>query len=167
MKLKEFRKILKGLKVGSVVSITDYRDYDYKSCNTGGAYSYTESYKKLENGKFEVEYSTSSVFNYCPFCGQFINGECNCYEEYEQISIEVLAAILKYCWKDQNFEIIFNKNLQKTVNWDGLFLFTIITRLALKCSNLFLEISHYKQHWTEVVSVASAVSDMSILYSVR
>ena len=102
---KEFKKILKELKEGSVITVTDYSDYDYQYCTTGGAYSYTESYKKLENGKFEVEYSTSSSFNYCEYCGQFINGECNCYEEYEQISIEELAEILEYAWYAPEHEV--------------------------------------------------------------
>lgn len=102
---KEFKELLKELKTGSVIRITDYSEHDPGKSVTGGAYSYTERYKKLENGKFEVEYSTSSAFHYCPFCGQFTSGECNCYEEYEQISLEEFAEILEYAWYAPNYGV--------------------------------------------------------------
>lgn len=103
---KELKKSLEKLEKGSIVTVTDYSEYKEGSSNTGGNYSYTERYKKLENDKWEVSYSTSSVFYYCPYCGYFASGECSCYEEYEEISSEELAGILKYAWEDPDFGVV-------------------------------------------------------------
>ena len=64
-----FNGLLKELKKGAVITITE-----------GGAYRYTESYEKLENGKFK-------------------------YEEYAQISLEELAGILECAWGYPDFGI--------------------------------------------------------------
>jgi len=98
----KFYGLLKELKTGAVITVTDYSEYESGKSNTGGAYSYSQRYEKLENEIWKLSFHTSSSFNYCEYCGQFINGECNCYEEYEQVSMEEVAGILEYAWSDPN-----------------------------------------------------------------
>ena len=97
---KEFNELLKEVKKGYVITITDYSEYEAGKSNDGGAYSYTQRYEKLENGNWKLSYHTSSIFYYCEFCGTFQNGECSCNEEYEEVSLGELARILEYSWAD-------------------------------------------------------------------
>ena len=104
---KEFNERLKELKTGFIITITDYSEYEPEKSNTGGAYSYTQRYEKMENGNWKLSFYTSSSFSYCECCGTFQNGECSCNEEYDEISSEEFAEILEYAWHDPKHGVYF------------------------------------------------------------
>jgi len=61
-----------------VVKIVDRTQFMADTCNNGGNYSFTVTYRQIAADKFEVLHSTSSEFPYCPLCGSFYQGSCPC-----------------------------------------------------------------------------------------
>lgn len=88
------------------VKITDYSEYEGGQCNTSGKYSYTTHYYRVGYDEWEVEYSTSADFKYCPICGSF--GDCGC-EEYGCTPLVVTTeTVLKDVLRvqgDANYEV--------------------------------------------------------------
>ena len=60
------------------ISIIDNSNYAADKCNNGGSYSFTTTYRQINDDQFEVLHSTSSEFPYCPLCGSFYQGNCPC-----------------------------------------------------------------------------------------
>ena len=59
--IKNVKKIILG----------DYTDYEQeRSCN-GGCYAYFTTFKRIDDNKWEVTYSTTSEFEYCLYMGRF------------------------------------------------------------------------------------------------
>lgn len=83
------------------VIITDYSDYKAETSNNGGNYSYSTIYRLVENGKYngkyEVSYSTSAEFDFCPCCGRFGCTDCDpsSDEDYEYISESKVKTAIK------------------------------------------------------------------------
>ena len=99
------------------VKITDYTNFASDSCCNGGNYSFTVTYRQINDDNFEVLHSTSSEFDYCPLCGNFYQGNCPCGMEepdivnYEQVKKEVDVANMRHygnfediqvCWEEEN-----------------------------------------------------------------
>ena len=55
------------------VRFNDFSEYESGKSNNGGCYGFWTDYTRLENGKFEVSYGTTSDFEFCPVCGSFNN----------------------------------------------------------------------------------------------
>ena len=97
------------------VTFVDYSDYESDKCNNGGQYAYFTNYTRVENG-FEVSYSTTADFEYCPVCGSFedhYEGECSENEsqyscgEYEVISAdELLQKINNFSETEDEYIIV-------------------------------------------------------------
>jgi hypothetical protein len=53
------------------VRFSDYTNYHPQRCRNGGEYAFWEK-ASVENGQIVGgKHTTSSDFNYCPYCGQF------------------------------------------------------------------------------------------------
>ena len=84
------------------VKITDYTNFASDSCCNGGNYSFTVTYRQIDDDNFEVRHSTSSEYPYCPLCGNFYQGNCPCGKEdpdvvnYEQVKKEVDVANMRH-----------------------------------------------------------------------
>ena len=78
------------------IKIVDDSRYVSGKSHNGGGYRFTETYRRNDDGTYSVTYGTSADFAYCPFCGNFIQGECPCgYEEPRKVSAdEVLETVL-------------------------------------------------------------------------
>ena len=61
-----------------IVKIVDRTHFVVDTCNNGGDYSYTVTYRQIADDKFEVWHSTSAEFDYCPLCGSFYQENCPC-----------------------------------------------------------------------------------------
>lgn len=86
-----------------IVKIVDRTQFEADTCNNGGSYSFTTTYRQIGDGKFEVLYSTSADFDYCPLCGSFYQKDCPCGMEgpdivsWEEVQKEVdVANIRRY-----------------------------------------------------------------------
>ena len=60
------------------ISIIDNSNYAADKCNNGGSYSFTTTYRQINDDQFEVLHSTSSELPYCQLCGSFYQGSCPC-----------------------------------------------------------------------------------------
>lgn len=70
-------KELEAIAVGGSVIITDYSVYNPDGCFTGGAYWFSDEYKKISSNRFLVYYRTSAKFRFCSKCGMFeCSGSC-------------------------------------------------------------------------------------------
>jgi hypothetical protein len=105
MNPKIYNVILKSLEKWSVVTMTEYSQYEDRNCNDGGAYSFTQCYEKTENGMWKLSFYTSSSFDYCPCCGSFHNGECSCDGNHQQYATKEVARFLESNWEDPEIEI--------------------------------------------------------------
>lgn len=74
------------------VSITDWSGYDPDRCNNGGRYSYTTTYHRRVDDKWDILYSTSAEFEFCPYCGMFGMG-CGCTHPEQSTTAEVMEQI--------------------------------------------------------------------------
>ena len=85
-----------------IVKIVDRTHFVSETSNNGGDYSYTVTYRQIADDMFEVLYSTSAEFDYCPLCGNFYQGNCPCGKEdpdvvnYEQVKKEVDVANMRH-----------------------------------------------------------------------
>ena len=71
------------------VRLHDFSKYDPLNCHTGGSYSYSIQYFRVGPDAWDVEYSTSSDFEYWKYCGTFINnrtadGKCEICEDVQE-----------------------------------------------------------------------------------
>lgn len=54
------------------VVLSNYENYQERTCHTGGNYAFFTIYEKEEsNDRWKVSYETTSEFAYCPVCGTF------------------------------------------------------------------------------------------------
>lgn len=94
-----------------IVKIVDRTHFAADTCNNGGGYSYTVTYRQIADDKFEVWHSTSAEFDYCPLCGNFYQGNCPCGMEgpdvvnYEQVKKEVDVANMRRYHNGENIEV--------------------------------------------------------------
>lgn len=79
------------------IIITDYSDFVADKCNNGGNYSYSTIYRQIKNNLYEVSYSTSAEFDFCPCCGRFGCTDCDPSndEDYEYISESKVKTAIK------------------------------------------------------------------------
>lgn len=95
------------------VTITDYTHYASDSCCNGGNYSFTVTYRQIDDDNFEVLHSTSSEYPYCPLCGNFYQGNCPCGMEepeirtWEQVKTEVENAHNRATYGDEDITISY------------------------------------------------------------
>ena len=84
-------KKLETIDIGGSVVVTDYSVYDPDNCFTGGAYWFSNEYKKISYNKYLVYYRTSAKFRFCSKCGMFnCNGYCGnrqCISQAELIAL--------------------------------------------------------------------------------
>lgn len=59
------------------IKISDYTNYDWRTCFNGGGYAFFTTYREMPDGRFRVEFDTTADFEYCPFCGCF-GDSCGC-----------------------------------------------------------------------------------------
>lgn len=68
---------LETINLGGSVVVTDYSVYNPDNCFTGGAYWFSDEYKKISSNKYLVYYRTSAKFRFCSKCGRFeCSGNC-------------------------------------------------------------------------------------------
>lgn len=104
IKIKYTKKIKNG-KFNRVV-VTDLRGYDPEKCNDGGAYAFYTHFDKISNDQFTTSYYTSADFDYCPYCGNFVNNyDSHTYECDEEIvnRAELINIINSYANKENIF----------------------------------------------------------------
>lgn len=91
------------------VKIVDRTHFVSETSHNGGDYSFTATYHQIADDKFEVSYSTSADFDYCPLCGSFYQGNCPCGMEgpeivsWEEVETAVDIANIR---RDGSFEDI-------------------------------------------------------------
>ena len=95
-----------------VVSITDYTEYREGHNHTDGQYSYTDKYRRISHDLWELTYSTSADFSYCPVSGGFEECEnCPCYEDGEytckpkKVSTVDLQKAIDYYVNKKHYQI--------------------------------------------------------------
>lgn len=78
------------------VIITDLSNFKPETCHDGGNYSYSTIYRFVGNGKYEVSYSTSAEFDFCPCCGRFNCTDCDPANDsdYEYVSESELNLLI-------------------------------------------------------------------------
>lgn len=81
--------ILNGVKK---VTIVDWSEYDPNLCCNGGKYMYETTYHRRSSGEWDVLYSTSADFEFCPYCGMFGDG-CGCTHPEQSTTAEVMKQI--------------------------------------------------------------------------
>lgn len=86
------------------VSITDWSGYDPDRCNNGGGYSYTTTYYRKDDDKWDVIYSTSAEFEYCPYCGMFGSG-CRCTHP-QQATTDVVMERITALKDDRDYTVV-------------------------------------------------------------
>lgn len=93
----------------SIVSITDFSDYEEGKSNTGGKYAYNTTYAKIGENKWEVSYSTTADFEYCEICGSFGHNreDCQWQSDNEIITTEELDDIILKLVNDADIEIAY------------------------------------------------------------
>ena len=93
------------------VKIVDRTHYASDTCCNGGNYSFSVTYRQIDDDNFEVLHSTSSEFPYCPLCGSFYQGHCNCGMEdpdvvsWEKVETEVEIANIRRYGNGENIEV--------------------------------------------------------------
>lgn len=82
----------------SEVRLYNYCKYNPETCRDGGGYGFTEVYRYIGENQWEVEYSTTSEFSYCSYCGHFYDPDekCGCgeevrYTESERVAMDILS----------------------------------------------------------------------------
>jgi len=94
-----------------IVKIVDSTHFEADKCSNGGRYSFTTTFRKIADDKFEVSYSTSADFDYCPFCGSFYQGSCPCGMEgpdivsWEEVKKEIEVANIRRYHNGENIEV--------------------------------------------------------------
>lgn len=96
------------------IIIKDITHYDPENGETGGGYWFAETYRRTGIDQWEVSYSTSSIFRYCPYCGSFIgeNSDCSCMGAFEGQYMtvsdhEVIRAMDSAFKAPENYEVMF------------------------------------------------------------
>jgi hypothetical protein len=97
--MKKIEEILRQLIEGKIYKIKVQTRYceDWSKNSTGGDYSFWYNILSREDGKFEVEYCTSSDMNYCHYCGSFhhCSGGEGCGEEPQLYTLREVIELLK------------------------------------------------------------------------
>ncbi len=97
------------------VVIKDFSNFQSGKHINGGCYSYTEKYYRIPNTQeFEVEYSTSSEFDYCKTYGVFQScHNCSIYDKQEKLCLDIktitddeLKEIIKDIENNEDIDII-------------------------------------------------------------
>ena len=94
-----------------VVKIVDSTHFEADTCRNGGNYSFTVTYRQINDDQFEVLHSTSSELPYCPLCGSFYQGSCSCGKEgpdvvdRETVDKEITCAMERFA-RGEELEII-------------------------------------------------------------
>ena len=79
------------------IKIVDYSRYKPETCCNGGDYSFTVTYRQIDDDNFEVLHSTSSEFRYCQLCGKFYQRACPCgMSEPEVVDLETVNREISY-----------------------------------------------------------------------
>lgn len=101
------------------VKLWDYSNYSPDGCSNGGNYGFSESYYyDSEKNCWEIVYGTTADFQYCPFCGSFMNDysddKCPCGEEPEYITgaklAERIANYQRYAEAGEEYYITWIKD---------------------------------------------------------
>jgi hypothetical protein len=97
--MKNIEEVIQKLITGELykIKILTRESEDYTLSWDGGDYSFWRNIVR-RNGKFEVQYCTSSEITFCPYCGSFSHcndsGEgCGC--SPEELSIEEVRGLLQ------------------------------------------------------------------------
>ncbi len=67
------------------IILKDFSNYEVGNCCDGGRYGFWETYKERPDGKYEVYYGTTSIFEYCDKCGEWHDPH-TCLQEREVIT---------------------------------------------------------------------------------
>ena len=103
------------------ISITDYSQYDEKNSRTGGAYGFSATYRRNDDGTYTTTYGTSADFPYCPYCGSFYSGNtCSCGKQPDVLTAEELLSIVLQAAANPDFEIdcVWEEVLIPAVVWE-------------------------------------------------
>ncbi len=85
------------------VSIQDYSRYQSDKSSNGGAYGFTETYRPVPDGRYEVRFYTTADFEYCEFCGNW--GDCGCSKEPQIFSETDVETKIRDANNDPSAEI--------------------------------------------------------------
>jgi len=88
----------------------DYTSYEAGKSSNGGAYGFWTKYSYIGEGRYEVHHGTTADFEYCPYCGNF--GDCDCDIPDVVKEAEVWQAI-KDALKESSSEIYAEYELFK------------------------------------------------------
>lgn len=111
IKIKYSKKIKNDNKFNRVV-VSDLREYEPEKCNDAGGYAYYIHFDKISDNWFTTSYYTTADFDYCPYCGNFINNyDSHAYECDEEIVSrdELINIINSYANMKDIFIEFFNK----------------------------------------------------------
>ena len=94
-----------------VVKIVDRTQFEADTCNNGGNYSFTVTYRQIDDDNFEVLHSTSSEYPYCPLCGSFYQEDCPCGMEgpdivsWEEVKTAVDVANMRHYGNFEDIQV--------------------------------------------------------------
>ena len=82
------------IKAAKKVILKDYSQYEYGKSSNGGCYAFFKEFNRIDNtDNWEVEYSTSADFPYCPYGAGFQNCDCSCvYDQIGQCSPDIVRT---------------------------------------------------------------------------
>ncbi len=108
IKIKYNKRIMNDKKFNKII-VSDLRGYNPEKCNDGGEYAYYIHFDKINDNRFTVSYYTSADFDYCPYCGCFVNDYArHAYEcDEEIVDREELANIINRYANKENIYIDF------------------------------------------------------------
>jgi len=92
------------------IELHDESNFVSELSNNGGCYSYINCYKRIKNDIWEVKYSTSAEFEFCPITGSFDECKnCFCYDgqecnaESQKITTSKIEEILEIYPDNDNY----------------------------------------------------------------
>ena len=111
----------------TLVRVADYSNYKHETCCNGGDYGFSRYFHRINMDKWEIEYSTTADFGYCPCCGSFNEDNYDengcyafCHDEPTTITTSELIEIIKENKKlakeygEDSYFITYNTNSEYT-----------------------------------------------------
>ena len=99
-----------------VIIVRDIREAKPGLVHTGGCYSYSQIYREVSPGLWEVEYHTSSEIAYCPVRGGFL--ECSQCMDWEHKRCTASPVIIT---EEELREIISSAEKTEGMSWEEVF----------------------------------------------
>lgn len=99
---------IKNISEYKKIEVVDFSDYESgKSCN-GGNYAFSTIFRRVNDNMFEITYSTSADFEYCPVCGAFHEYDEERCGNTKTISTEELKERISNIEEDEEYRVYFS-----------------------------------------------------------